>query len=124
MNWIEEAIKKSGAKITSVRKAVAGLLIDSDLCTFKVQDIIDQLPTLDRVSVYRTVELLEELDVIHPTVVVGGAQHYEMHGHANHHHHAFCNSCGTSECEDCPISEKEEKHHVLSYSFLCVACTN
>lgn len=124
MNWIHKQIKQAGAKLTSVRSDVATLIEKKGLCTFRTQNIIDALPNLDRVSVYRTIELLEQLDVIHPTVVIGGSQYYEIHQHNKHHHHSFCQDCGESECTPCPISGNQTNHHTLFYtSNDCAHCT-
>ena len=123
-NWIIKSLKESGSKITAPRQAVATYLVKHDLCTFKPADIIAALPTLDRVSIYRTIELFSSVDVIHPTVVLDGNQYYEMHQHSKHHHHSFCNGCGSSSCVTCPVSKDQTSHHTLFYTEkVCAKCS-
>ena len=123
-NWIIESLQKSGSKITGTRQAIASHLVSENQCTFKVAALIAALPSLDRVSIYRTIDLLASLDVIHPTVVLGGNQYYELHEHGTHHHHSFCGTCGQSTCVTCPVAAEESTHHTLFYTAKqCVGCT-
>jgi Fur family transcriptional regulator, ferric uptake regulator len=49
-------------------------------------------PYVNLATVYRTLELLRELDLITVADMGTGATHYALHSHANHHH-AVCRLC-------------------------------
>lgn len=89
---------------------------------FQASDIISSLPDVDRVTVYRTLDTLCELDIIHPTLVRSGAQYYELHTHDSHHHHAMCEGCTNQRCIDCDITTRPDMHHTVFYSFTCNNC--
>ena len=46
-------------------------------------------------TVYRTLQLLAELDLVTESNMGGGATHYALHTHGPHHH-AICRTCGRS----------------------------
>jgi Fe2+ or Zn2+ uptake regulation protein len=120
MNWILSHIKKQGKKITDTRIQISEYILTRCVCS--AQDIIQALPTMDKVSIYRTIELFESLDIIHPTTVIDGHQYYEVHA-ATHHHHTQCLHCGAATCTDCPIQAKQTKtHHTLF--FTTKSCAN
>jgi Fe2+ or Zn2+ uptake regulation protein len=112
-------------KITVPRRAIA-TWIDAHEGVFSAKEILSELP-LDKVSVYRTLELFTELDLIHPVLMQHGEQHYERHD-LKHHHHVVCSSCEKSACVGCEV--KEEKrftgfthiHHTLVFTGLCTTC--
>ncbi len=121
MNWILSALQQHGKKITDTRRTLSTHMLTA--CTFSAHDIIDAFPNIDRVSVYRTLELFESLDIIHPTTHIKGHQHYEVHTE-NHHHHSQCLGCGNAVCVDCPLTKKSDNqaHHTLF--FTTHACTH
>lgn len=58
--------------------------------------LVEMLPSVDRVSIYRTLELYEQLHIV--TVVhVGWKKRYELASayQEHHHHHLVCTGCGT-----------------------------
>jgi Fur family peroxide stress response transcriptional regulator len=58
-----------------------------------IADLTHQCPTIDRVSVYRTVELFLKLGIIE-SVSYGWKQRYELAAPFRpHHHHLFCTKC-------------------------------
>jgi Fur family transcriptional regulator, ferric uptake regulator len=53
-------------------------------------------------TVYRTLKLLVEADVIQAVEIPGESPRYELAG-KDHHHHFYCNKCGkVYEVEGCP----------------------
>lgn len=124
-HWINSILKKSEYKQTPLRDAI-GAWIAKDKDVFSVQEIMRDLPALDKVSVYRTIELFASLDIIHPVLTQHGEQHYELHGD-KHHHHAVCEVCEKTACVPCPISEKivkgfQSMHHHFVLTGLCNQC--
>lgn len=121
MNWIQETLQSAGLRNSRVRNQIIEQL--SARCEmFQAADIIDALPDVDRVTVYRTLDTLSELDIIHPTLVRGGAQYYELHDHQSHHHHAMCTDCSEQQCVDCNVTAQPGMHHTIFYSFTCARC--
>lgn len=56
--------------------------------------IAKQCPTMDRTSIYRTLELFTQLGIAH-SVPIGWKQRYELASpFRSHHHHLTCLSCG------------------------------
>jgi len=121
-----EALQRTGYKITRPRAAVAAWM-EKKRGVFSVKELRRDLPSLDAVSVYRTVELFQKLDLIHPVLTVHGEQHYEIHGE-KHHHHAVCERCETTRCiPACDLPSKKIKgfaqlHHTLVFTGLCLRC--
>ena len=118
--WIKEKMKVEGCRNSRVRNQIISA-IDSSCKMFQAQDIIDALPSVDRVTIYRNLELLSSIDIIHSTGQFNGAQFYELHS-PSHHHHAICKECSVQECVVCEVPETPGKHHTIFYSFVCTQC--
>ncbi len=75
-------------------------LIGGQDCVLSAQEIADELRGGGRevgvATVYRTLELLEELQLVQRLDVGGGSARYEpaLPGGAHHHHHLVCDDCG------------------------------
>lgn len=87
---------------------------------------------------YRTVQLLVELDVLSKLNLDDGFVRYEMNDHdgdQHHHHHLICSECGRIdevredllESIEAEIERKYEfqiKDHKLKFFGLCKSCQN
>lgn len=84
---------KKNLRLTAQRIALFNSL-KSAQSPMSVVDLIKANPAIDKVSIYRTVRLFAELDIV--TVVMHGwKQSYELSApFAPHHHHMVCSSCG------------------------------
>ena len=51
-------------------------------------------PSLDRATVYRTLELLQSLDMVLVLDREGDLHRYSLHTGQSHHFHLLCTSCG------------------------------
>ncbi len=127
-NWIETAIQEAGYKITVPRSTIATWIETHD-GIFSVKDILQEHTQLDKVSVYRTIELLLSLDIIRNAINRDDQQYYEVHNHDNHHHHVVCTGCKTDACVPCTMPDQlprvkgfSDVHHDLSFTGLCSAC--
>lgn len=123
----ENTLVKSGYKLTSPRKKIINWL-ESHAGTFSVSEILKEIKGLDTVSVYRTIDLLSSLDLVHPAVSIHGEQHYEIHEERNHHHHIVCTLCEKNSCVACELTNKKIKsfkniHHTVVYTGLCNTCS-
>ncbi|MFN2612326.1 MAG: Fur family transcriptional regulator [Solirubrobacterales bacterium] len=116
-NWEAETIEalaRSGHRSGGARTAVVELLAGQDCC-LSAQQIFDRLRAERRevgiASVYRALELLDELELVHRLEVGDGGARYEpaLPG-GEHHHHVICDSCGkVTAFEDPPLEDAIEK---------------
>jgi len=91
---LRDLLTLSGFKLTKPRAAVFELLEKSD-DPMSITDVVKQLPEIDKVSVYRTIELFRSLHIV-ATVYNGWKQLYELAEPFNrHHHHLVCAECGS-----------------------------
>jgi len=85
------------------------------------------------VTVYRTLDILDELGLICQVHSVGGCRSYLMRRPSEHHHHLVCVECGrVDDFSDCDLSELAEKlarengfeieGHILEFSGRCADC--
>lgn len=86
-------------RASAPRRAVLELIGRQD-CVLSAQEIAEGLRSQGRgvgvATVYRTLDLLNELKLVQRLDVGGGSSRYEpaMPGGAHHHHHLVCDSCG------------------------------
>ena len=110
----KELLKKNGYKYTIQREVILEILYKSDehLTPESLHQLIkEQYPELKTgiATVYRTLSLLEESDMV--TSLSFGAQgkKYEL-GAKEHHDHMICTECGTiTEFLDKEIEERQHK---------------
>ncbi|PIR76185.1 MAG: hypothetical protein COU32_03450 [Candidatus Magasanikbacteria bacterium CG10_big_fil_rev_8_21_14_0_10_42_10] len=124
--WILDILTDRGQKITTPRQAMAQI-IATRTGVFSPNEIIEDATGMDRVTVYRILDLFELLDIIHPVLTHHGEKHYEVHGTA-HHHHIVCTGCEKTSCIDCTEKRKKAKgftqlHHSVVFTGLCEHCS-
>lgn len=82
-----------GLRLTKPRQSVFDALLKAGK-PLHIQDIILLCPEIDRVSVYRTIDLFHQLHIL-DTVHIGWKKQYELAGPFKpHHHHLYCKNCG------------------------------
>lgn len=95
----EASISAAGLRAGGARKAVVDLLARQDCC-LSAQEIRDALaaepgPTPGMASVYRALDTLADLHLVHRVDLGGQVAKYEpAHPGGDHHHHAVCRECG------------------------------
>ena len=89
MRRLDEAGYRSGA----ARREVVALLA-AEPCAVTALEIDRRLDSVGRASVYRTLEQLEQLHLVHRVEIGGDAAGYERIDPAQHHHHLVCEQCG------------------------------
>lgn len=93
MENFEKTMQDSGHHVTLPRKHVFALLGDAGI-PMGVSDLTSELRTIDRATVYRTIELFSELGII-KKVWFGNKTKYELSDDfQDHHHHLVCEQCG------------------------------
>ena len=96
MTWAERAAQRfneAGFRAGAARRQVIELLEGED-CALTALEIDRRLPKVGRATVYRTLEQLEELELVHRVDVGGESVAYERDDPTGHHHHMVCIRCG------------------------------
>ncbi len=134
MSELESVIRKLEAldhRITPSRVAViAAVLAQSG--HFSVEDVLRQARAVGRATVFRTMRLLTELDVVCRVLLEDGSLHYRV-SRRGHHHHLVCVSCGNAQdLDECAVgdlvrelaaaTEYEIEGHWLEFYGRCAAC--
>jgi Fe2+ or Zn2+ uptake regulation protein len=122
---IEDKIKAAGGRLTPARRNIFSWL-EAHEGMFSAAHLIAAFPDRDRVSIYRTIDLLLSLDIIHATIKLKDFQYYELHGEP-HHHHAICVLCQKNACVPCSLPTGKIRgfkkiHHDVSFTGVCYAC--
>jgi Fur family ferric uptake transcriptional regulator len=89
MHRLDEAGYRSGA----ARREVIELLA-AEPCAVTALEIDRRLDSVGRASVYRTLDQLDRLHLVHRVEIGGDAAGYERIDAEQHHHHLVCNECG------------------------------
>lgn len=97
---LKNNLKEKGYKLTPQRRAILDIIIENEgkhLTTEELYDLVkDDCPEIGLATVYRTMQLLEELGIVCKLDLDDGCNRYELvHQEENHqHHHLICMSCG------------------------------
>jgi Fe2+ or Zn2+ uptake regulation protein len=90
-----EDLRGQGFKITTPRYRVLEWLVARD-GNFTAEELAGELEDVGRATVYRTLKLLLDQDVVCKVVLGDGSVAYRM-SHKVHHHHLICLACGATE---------------------------
>jgi Fur family transcriptional regulator, ferric uptake regulator len=96
MTWAERASQRfneAGFRTGAARRQVIELL-EGERCALTALEIDRRLPSVGRATVYRTLEQLEELELVYRVDVGGESVAYERNDPGEHHHHMVCIRCG------------------------------
>lgn len=96
MGWTERArrrLNEAGFRSGAARQKVIELL-GGESCAVTALEIDQRLPDVGRASVYRTLEQLEQLELVHRVDVGGEVVAFERNDPGGHHHHMVCARCG------------------------------
>lgn len=98
--WREHArreLRRAGHRTGGAREEVLGLLSEQHCC-LSAQELHDQLRSERRqvglASVYRALEVLTSLKLVHRVDVDGVACYEPADPSGEHHHHLICGRCG------------------------------
>ncbi|MDA1257319.1 MAG: Fur family transcriptional regulator [Chloroflexi bacterium] len=88
-------LEDAGLRITGQRRQVVAA-IERKGGGFTAEDIAAELEGVGRATVYRTLKLLVEADLICKLALPDGTPMYSA-SRVEHHHHSVCTSCGAIE---------------------------
>jgi Fe2+ or Zn2+ uptake regulation protein len=131
---LKALLKKNNASLTKPRRTIFSLLLSKEPQSMQV--LVKRAEgKVDRATVYRTVELFEELGIVH-RLNIGWKYKIELSDiFLGHHHHFHCNNCGKTftlaanpmleTMIDTAVSKEgySARSHNLEITGLCPACT-
>lgn len=125
-------------KLTRQRQVILEALMEHTACHLSAEEIYSivkqRYPDIGLATVYRTLELLAELDILQKMDFDDGRSRYELNDEAvHHHHHLICVKCGRViefaddllETLEAMVSRKtgfQVLDHHLKFYGLCGAC--
>jgi Fe2+ or Zn2+ uptake regulation protein len=133
---LEEVIDRlrgRGARLTRKRERLLQALLRMDRPA-SAEEIREQadLPASDLVTVYRTLEVLEEIGVMQKFPLENGTHLYELTAPDEHFHHLVCRRCHRSERLDVCLGDTllnsarrkgySQITHLLEVYGLCADC--
>lgn len=109
---IDEAITKRltehGIRFTTGRRSVVAALVASDgpMSAAELDNLLS--PEVPLSSIYRTLAVLTDADVLTPHLATKGLARYELSEWlTGHHHHLVCTECGSVEDVDVPTEHEQ-----------------
>ncbi|MCS1350832.1 Fur family transcriptional regulator [Mechercharimyces sp. CAU 1602] len=139
VSQIKQQLSSHSYKLTPQREATVRVLLENEEEHLSAEDVYllvkEKSPEIGLATVYRTLELLSELSIIHKLNFGDGVTRYEFRaeGAEHHHHHLICLHCGTvDEIVDDWLGEVEERverelnfyivDHRLTFHGVCHRC--
>ena len=95
-NDLLAVLEDRGHRLTGPRRRVAAA-IATKAESFTAEEVCAELPGVGRATVYRTIRLLVDSEVICKLALPGGEPRYTPARATYHHHHAVCLRCGAVE---------------------------
>ncbi len=90
------ALKERGYRATAPRQAIANVLAQKH-GSFTIEGLADELPSVGRATLYRTLKLFLEAGVVCKLATMAGSRVYSLSTVDRHHHHSVCVECGAVE---------------------------
>jgi len=97
---VKEILKEEGYKLTTQRQAILDVICENHEKHLNPEEIYDivklKYPDIGIATVYRTLQLLEKLNIIYRVNFDDGYNRYELNyaSENHHHHHLICLNCG------------------------------
>lgn len=112
----KEQLKEKGYKLTTQRQAVLNVIIEHEgehLSTEEIYELVKQNhPEIGLATVYRTLLLLDRMEVVHKLDLDDGCSRYELNRKKedHRHHHLICTQCGAvAEVEEDLLESLEDE---------------
>lgn len=92
---VVQRLEDRGHRVTAPRLAVLAAAADAG-DQFSADEVAQRLPRVGRATVFRTLRLLVEMDVLCRVLLDDGSLRYRW-SRRGHHHHLVCAECGAVE---------------------------
>jgi len=115
-----DELRESGHRLTPQREMILSAICDCQghvTADEILKRVRKRYPYINKSAVYRTLDLLVQLNLVNPTDFGQGCVEYEMHRHP-HHHHLLCRNCHTMVEVDERIFATLEKTLRTDYGFV------
>lgn len=124
-NWLLEKLMEQGYKATAPRRLITEYLIKHE-GLFCPLNLAKKIHSIDKVSIYRTLESMKELQLINAVINIDGQQFYEKNDHGDHHHHIICTHCKKTKCVECTheVLPKISGFSNITHSFILTGLCN
>lgn len=139
LETFKDLLKERGYKLTPQRRHVLDVVADNKDCHMSIDELYREVkhscPEIGIATIYRTVQLFEEVGILSKQYFDDGCHRYELSdGNKHHnHHHLVCNHCGSViEIQDEYFDaweqhiEKEKKfiitNHNVTFFGMCEKC--
>ncbi|QFF98655.1 transcriptional repressor [Psychrobacillus glaciei] len=136
---IKKQLSGASYKLTPQREATVRILLENEEDHLSAEDVFllvrEISPDIGLATVYRTLELLNELNVVDKIQFGDGVSRYDLRqeGAAHFHHHLVCIECGAvDEIQEDLLEDVEAiverkwnfiiKDHRLTFHGICYRC--
>jgi Fur family ferric uptake transcriptional regulator len=131
IDLIIERLEMRGHRMTGSRRRVLDAVL-AQPAHFTVDDVLRSTRKVGRATVFRTMRLLLDLNIVCRILLDGGTLHYRLSSRG-HHHHLVCIECGRvedfSRCDVASLvrdlasaTDYEIESHWLEVYGRCSAC--
>ena len=112
-NRIAGKLRQHGYKLTAPRRTVIKVIAESH-DHLNPQEIYEKVKkennSIGLVTIYRTLDLLDELELVCRIHTGGSSKSYLMRRPEGHHHHLVCSQCGRAvDFADCNLAKLEKQ---------------
>ena len=117
-----ETLHQSGHKMTPQRYMIVEAILQADehMSVYQILECVQERnPCVTLSTVYRTLEVLQEVGLVREVHLPGVKTKYEA-VEGNIHHHLVCRLCGTVVKLDAILPETLEKHLQERYKFRAI----
>ncbi|MCC3143716.1 transcriptional repressor [Halanaerobium sp. Z-7514] len=91
-------LAENNYKFTRQRELIVETIVENENWHFNAEELFEAVKEKDSeigmATIYRTLELLEKLDLIHTLDFNEESRVYELYIEEQHHHHLICKGCG------------------------------
>lgn len=127
-------LRANGMRVTGPRKAMLAILV-KEHGPFSAEDLHHKLGAneCDVVTVYRSLQAMEEVGVLRRCDFGDGTYRYEFNSGEHHHHHIVCRVCRSVKTLDLCVAESLERMardqgytnvtHTLEVFGVCPGCS-
>jgi len=96
---LKEKLKEKGFKLTPQRKSIIDVIVANQGKHLSAEEIYELVkstnPNIGLATIYRTMQLLDDIGVIYKNDFDDGRSRYELYQDEDHqHHHLICIKCG------------------------------